>query len=676
MTLRVVELFAGIGAQAMALEELGIPFTSIVCENDPKAYASYCAIHGETPNLGDIRKVESIPAADLVTWSFPCLRGDMRVQTPDGPVPIRDVNVGDKVLTHMGRFRSVTGHAMTGTHGVVRIHTPISDLYCTKDHMIYTRFKIRPNGHKDENGMVRRKFTPAYWAPAISLQKENYVAYVVNTTEKLPVWEGAMVKGAQGQPKLRNELSALMDNEDFWWVCGRYVADGWTSTSQTARVIIALGKGKEQDIERIQKVFHVTPSLERTVLKCVICNTELSEFMMKRFGHGASEKFIAQDVLDMPVPLLKAFMEGYLAGDGHYNERTGEWNCNSVSEQLIRGLQQAIMKVYHAAPKYNFTKRPETATIESRTVNQMDTHSLRWHIGARKQDKMFYEDGKIWAPVKEIQSLSPTNVYDISVEEDHSFVAEGMAVHNCQDLSVASGTQKGFAEGSGTRSALAWEVIRLLKVGKAEGTLPEFLVMENVPAILNKRNIDEFKRLVKELEGIGYTSTYQVLNAKDYGVPQNRKRCFMVSTLTHGRFVFPGPCPDGRVLKDVLQPAEEIPEKLWLSEETVARYDEHWKGRQAASGGAVECVGDQGGGIEPSHYEMARRHPQGIHGRRGRGRHSDVPSDPRKRHGPAPAVADGHMRKHHRGMPDGPDGTPAEHGGRRRVRHDNARAQP
>ena len=166
----------------------------------------------------------------------------------------------------------------------------------------------------------------------------------------------------------------------------------------------------------------------------------------------------------------------------------------------------------------------------------------------------------------------------------------------CQDLSVASGTQKGFAEGSGTRSALAWEVIRLLKVGKDEGTLPEFLVMENVPAILNKRNIDEFKRLVKELEGIGYTSTYQVLNAKDYGVPQNRKRCFMVSTLAHGRFVFPGPCPDGRVLKDVLQPADEIPEKLWLSEETVARYDEHWKGRQAASGGAVECVGDQGGG--------------------------------------------------------------------------------
>ena len=61
MTLRVVELFAGIGAQAQALENLGLDFTSTVCEIDEKAYRSYCAIHGDTPNLGDITKVEHLP---------------------------------------------------------------------------------------------------------------------------------------------------------------------------------------------------------------------------------------------------------------------------------------------------------------------------------------------------------------------------------------------------------------------------------------------------------------------------------------------------------------------------------------------------------------------------------------------------------------------------------------
>ena len=70
--LRIVELFAGIGAQAMALEQLGIPFESTVCEIDNNAYKAYCAIHGDTPNLGDITKVEHLPDCDLMTYSFPC----------------------------------------------------------------------------------------------------------------------------------------------------------------------------------------------------------------------------------------------------------------------------------------------------------------------------------------------------------------------------------------------------------------------------------------------------------------------------------------------------------------------------------------------------------------------------------------------------------------------------
>ena len=569
--LKVIELFAGIGAQAQALEELGIPFESTVCEIDPKAYASYCAIHGPTPNLGDITKVERLPEADLVTWSYPCIRGDQRVQTREGLVPIKDVKVGDEVLTHKGRYKSVIAHAMTGIHGTMRIHTPISDLYCTRDHLIYTRFKLKPNGHRNEEGRVRRTFTPPYWAPAVSLQKENYVGYVVNPVERPLEWEGAMVKGPQGRPTLRTELCRQLDREDFWWVCGRYVADGWTfqSETQSAKVTIAIGKGKDADIEKLERVFHVSIAQERTVKKCHICNTEFMEFVLKYFGHGASEKFIHQDVLDLPVHLLKAFLDGYLSGDGYFNEDTGEWNCNSVSERLIRDLQQVIMKVHHAAPKYNFFKRPETTIIEGRVVNQKDSYSLRWHTDARKQDKMFYEDGIIWAPVKSIEVLNPTNVYDISVEDDCSFVCEGMAVHNCQSVSQA-GSQKGMVEGSGTASSLAWEVIRLLREAKDEETLPHALLMENVPAILNKRNIAEFTRLVEELDAMGYESSYRVLNAKDYGVPQNRKRCFMISILRSegglGSFQWPEPCPDGRVLKDVLEPADDVPEKYYLSE--------------------------------------------------------------------------------------------------------------
>lgn len=135
----------------------------------------------------------------------------------------------------------------------------------------------------------------------------------------------------------------------------------------------------------------------------------------------------------------------------------------------------------------------------------------------------------------------------------------------------AAGKREGMVEGSGTASSLAWEVVRLLRTSAEAGEpLPPVLLMENVPAILHRRNLPEFERLVSVLSGIGYESSYRVLDACDYGVPQSRRRCFMVSVLrSHGGlgpFQWPEPCPDGRVLKDVLEPPEDVPERYFLSE--------------------------------------------------------------------------------------------------------------
>lgn len=154
----------------------------------------------------------------------------------------------------------------------------------------------------------------------------------------------------------------------------------------------------------------------------------------------------------------------------------------------------------------------------------------------------------------------------------------------CQSVSI-QGRQTGMKEGSGTTSSLLWEVIRLLKVAEEEGNLPEYLCAENVYAVLNKRNKPELDRMIFILEEMGYTVSYEILNAKDYGVPQNRKRFFMVASLHHGRFVFPAPCPDGRVLKDVLEPPEDVPEKCWLSKERIAKYEEHYQRCQKAGNG-------------------------------------------------------------------------------------------
>lgn len=153
----------------------------------------------------------------------------------------------------------------------------------------------------------------------------------------------------------------------------------------------------------------------------------------------------------------------------------------------------------------------------------------------------------------------------------------------CQDLSNA-GKRAGMSKESGTRSGLLWEVERLLLDARerdGQSHLPKHLIMENVDAILYKTNISVFESWIRSLTKMGYTSSYAILNACDYGVPQNRKRCFMVSSMGHDRLVFPQPCPDERFLKDVLE--DDVPEKYYLSEKATEGLKAH-KARHDAKG--------------------------------------------------------------------------------------------
>lgn len=137
----------------------------------------------------------------------------------------------------------------------------------------------------------------------------------------------------------------------------------------------------------------------------------------------------------------------------------------------------------------------------------------------------------------------------------------------CQDISVA-GLQRGFEQGSGTRSGLLWEVERLLLKAKELGTLPKYLLLENVKNLIGKKFKDSYDKWLSFLSALGYTTYTQVLNAKDFGVPQNRERVFGVSILgDHEPFVFPEKQELTIRLKDVLE--DKVDERYYLKESTI-----------------------------------------------------------------------------------------------------------
>lgn len=135
----------------------------------------------------------------------------------------------------------------------------------------------------------------------------------------------------------------------------------------------------------------------------------------------------------------------------------------------------------------------------------------------------------------------------------------------CQDISVA-GHGAGIKEG--TRSGLLLEVERLLKVAAEKGTLPKYLLLENVKNLVSKKFKADFDSWLSFLSSLGYTNYWKVLNAKDYGIPQHRERVFCVSIRgEHTAFVFPEKRELTLRLKDMID--EHVDERYYLKESTI-----------------------------------------------------------------------------------------------------------
>ncbi len=137
----------------------------------------------------------------------------------------------------------------------------------------------------------------------------------------------------------------------------------------------------------------------------------------------------------------------------------------------------------------------------------------------------------------------------------------------CTDISL-SGRMQGLEKGSNTNSSLLWEVERLLAVSKVENELPKYLLLENVKNLVSKRFKPYFDEWLEYLESLGYKNFYKVLNAKDYGIPQNRERVFMLSIRDkNANYVFPEVKPLDTKLKDLLE--KNVDEKYFLSERLI-----------------------------------------------------------------------------------------------------------
>lgn len=164
----------------------------------------------------------------------------------------------------------------------------------------------------------------------------------------------------------------------------------------------------------------------------------------------------------------------------------------------------------------------------------------------------------------------------------------------CTDISVA-GKQEGIKQGQ-TRSGLLYEVQRLLERANKMLALPKYLMLENVKNLVGKKFKPQFDEWVAWLDELGYNTYWKVLNAKDYGVPQNRERVFAISIrkdIDDGKFKFPQPFDNGVRLEDVLE--DNVDEKYYLTDTMIRGFIKHNESHTAKGTGFIRKPRDVNG---------------------------------------------------------------------------------
>lgn len=530
--MKFLDFFAGIGGFRKGMEAAGHECVGF-CEFDKFATASYISMHLLTDDqrkaledipikqrqkeilkeeyrngewyANDIRRVYAgdIPKADCWCFGFPCFAKGTYILTEKGYIPIEDISVGDKVLTHKGRWRKVTA----------TMHRDGARLW-------------------DVNGFGI--------LPTRTTAGHPY--YVAKPDQPMEFKKVEQLDGSWYSTMVLPDAESDGYSKEMWWIIGRYLADGWRVERKDrpsgGRIVFAISDDKRTEFEqRLREAkLHGTYTKERTCGKYHVCNNQLYEYLEK-FGKYAHGKRIPREALCLPREKAKYFFDGYMSGDG----RSDREEATSTSAALILGMCIIAQRIGKSVPAVYYTRRDEKCVIQGRECRQRDTYtfrisskSVKGHYRAR------YVCRELYQPT---ESDDFGTVYNISVEEDNSYVANGAIVHNCQDISVA-GKQVGF---QGNRSSLFFRVMYLIGQLKEEDK-PTYLFIENVKNLLSVNGGWDFARLLIEMDQQGYDAEWQVLNSKDFGVPQNRERCFIIGHL-RGRStakVFPIEGTDGK----------------------------------------------------------------------------------------------------------------------------------
>lgn len=364
-----------------------------------------------------------------------------------GLIEIEKVKLNDKVLTHLGNWKKVQNIMKKEHRGLMTEITYYGydkPLTCTHDHKIL---------------VLKQNQTNPKWINAHEVLPGDFVLMPIptRTVDKIFI---DIPKECFHDPTQTNQFGAVLTNgryvqiqrrteldDDLLYLFGWYVAEGFSSTDgRKGRFISMSGHIKEKPIleklgERLRK-FGVTYSIDcrenRAELRAY--SIELANWFSQWFGRAAHEKRIPEFILDLPAQKLKTFFDAYCKGDGYFRSNQQEWV--TVSRHLASQINLIALKCgFVPTLREIYVGKNQGQWIGSYIINGNPSNKSM----VRKDDKFCYH------PVKKVTTYhAKTTVYDLTVEDDHSFVVGQATVHNCHRIGQKNTVFAYYLIGNGT----------------------------------------------------------------------------------------------------------------------------------------------------------------------------------------------------------------------------------
>ncbi len=526
--IKILDLFSGIGGFSLGLRNAGFELSEhYFSEIDKHAIANYKYNFPNAKYIGSVTDIPngSLRGIDIITFGSPCFVRDTKVITDKGYINIQDVKVGDKVLTHNGNWCNVyqvNEKEYKGDIHTLKFGKDTEVIKCTPEHPFYVvKKKVVYNSKKRNYDVI---WSEPFWIEAQYLDKSHYVV-VANQKE---------------------DISLNIDVYEAY-LLGYYLAEGYLDKTlkkngkPTYRIYFCMNedvkthfyqlisklkyKGVFKKKQKISVCFD--DKYEGKGCKAVITNKYLYE-LCEKVGRGAMNKIVPSFILTANKDIQKAFLDGYMFGDGYYNKLSKNYQCQSKNIEMAYGIRHLVLRVYEELASIFFVKVKSTKTINGRVVNQRPYYSIKWCV--EKSKEVFSHNVNGYVVVKIISNekrISNEPVFNFSVERDNTYIVGNYVVHNCQDFSLA-GKRKGL---EGDRSSLIREAIRLIT-----DIRPDIFIWENVKGAFSSNAGEDFWAIIQAFTNIGgYRLEWQLLNTSWF-LPQNRERIYLVGHLaTAGR---------------------------------------------------------------------------------------------------------------------------------------------